>query len=332
MLDTQFRFVRINRQLAELNGLPREAHIGKTPRELFPSLPHDELEAGWRRVLETAQPILGFEFCGETPAAPGRTRWWREDWFPVRVLGDIVGISVVVLEVTDEKRRAELQRLLVGIVGHDLRNPLSVIKTAATLLRTGADATEQQQKLARKIEKAVTRIDLLARDLLDYTVITHTGRLPVTPAPSRMGKVVHAMADEVRAAYPAALIECEGDPEMSGEWDEHRIQQLVGNLLTNAAKYGAPGERIRAQWRADADGVALEIHNVGEPIPAERLSCIFDAVWQGHRDSHGGIGLGLFISHEIARSHGGSIAVSSTREDGTTFRVWLPRQAPPGAG
>ena len=229
MLDRNLRFVRVNPKLAELNGLPAEAHIGRTPRELFPALPLDEMEAQWRRILDTGEPVLGFEFCGETPAAPGRTRWWREDWYPVSSLGHVIGIGVIVVEVTEEKRAAELQRLLVGIVGHDLRNPLSVITTSAQVL-LAREHDDGRAKSLRRIERAARRIEALARDLLDYTRVTGGGAIPVDPRSDDLSQILEAAAEETRVAHPYATIECEGQP-VRGNWDRDRILQLLEERL-----------------------------------------------------------------------------------------------------
>lgn len=149
--DRALRFVRVNSALAEMNGLPPEAHLGKTPAELLPGLVGVEtIMAGWREILATGEPLLGVEVSGETPAAPGSERHWVENWFPVRVRGEIVGIGAVVEEVTARKR-AEGERTvllareqaareaaeaavgakneLLAAITHDLRGPLTTIKS-----------------------------------------------------------------------------------------------------------------------------------------------------------------------------------------------------------
>jgi PAS domain S-box-containing protein len=106
-VDRDLRFRRVNARLAEINGLPPEAHIGKRPDELLPGLQGlDTILDGWRRVIDTGEPWLGVEVQGETPAAPGEVRIWDESFFPVRIGGEIVGIGSVVKEITS-RRRAE---------------------------------------------------------------------------------------------------------------------------------------------------------------------------------------------------------------------------------
>ena len=107
--DRDLRFQRINERLAEMNGLPVDAHIGRRLDELLPDIEEtDELYLKWREILATGEPWLGIEVRGETPAHPGQPRTWKEDFFPVRVHGEIVGLAAVVQEIT-ERRTAEAQ-------------------------------------------------------------------------------------------------------------------------------------------------------------------------------------------------------------------------------
>lgn len=110
VLDAAGRFLRINRLLAEINGVPAEAHIGRTIREVLPDLA-EAGEALLRRVLETGKPVLGIEIEGETPADPGRRRAWREDWSPLHdAEGRVVAVNVVTREITEERAAARALR------------------------------------------------------------------------------------------------------------------------------------------------------------------------------------------------------------------------------
>jgi PAS domain S-box-containing protein len=114
--DRELRFVRVNRWLADANGLPVEAHIGRTPRELLPALEGlDAMMARLREIVETGRPWIGAEITGETPARPGERRAWREDIFPVRMGGEIVGLGAVILDVTEELRANDELSLLARL-------------------------------------------------------------------------------------------------------------------------------------------------------------------------------------------------------------------------
>ncbi len=106
-LDLNLRYARLNEALARINGLPVEAHLGKTPAELVPGLDQiNQMMATWRRILVTGESIFNVETTGETAAAPGETRYWLSHWYPVRQDGEIIGIGVMVEDITD-RRRAE---------------------------------------------------------------------------------------------------------------------------------------------------------------------------------------------------------------------------------
>jgi signal transduction histidine kinase len=292
----------------------------------------EPVEAAWRRVLETGEPVLGFELSGETPATPGRLRHWLEDWYRVEVEGEILGIGVVARDVTDQRRAQELQRLLVGIVGHDLRNPLGVIATSAALLATSALDPRQQQAVAR-IRRASESIGSLAQQLLDYTVIQAGRRVPISPRETTLGEILGAILDEFRAVHPNRAVRADAVCEGEVAWDSERVRRLLGNLLSNAVKYGDRAAPIVIACREERDAVALDVTNRGPTIPPDRLARIFEPLQQGDDAARhgGGIGLGLFIAREIAHAHGGSIEARSA-DGATTFTVRLPRRAPISPG
>lgn len=104
VLDRDLRFVRINRQLAEINGFSVEEHLGRTVRELLPDLA-DEAEPVLRRVIDTGEPIFDLEISGETPSQPGVCRTWRENWYPLKdAAGQIIGINIAAQEITERQR------------------------------------------------------------------------------------------------------------------------------------------------------------------------------------------------------------------------------------
>ena len=117
--------------------------------------------------------------------------------------------------------------------------------------------------------------------------------------------------------------------DLKGEWDKARIGQVFSNLLGNAIQYGFKDAAIDVGVACDNDSVTLTIRNRGIPIPANKISSIFNPLTRATAtiDQHAptNLGLGLYITQEIVAAHGGTIQVTSSEEQGTTFTTWFPR-------
>lgn len=137
------------------------------------------------------------------------------------------------------------------------------------------------------------------------------------------------MAEEIRIAHPDCELLHAAEGEASGHWDSDRVAQVLTNLVTNAVQYGAANAPISISTRGDQDHVVLQVHNHGAAIPADRLPVLFQPMQRGPQiadRASRSVGLGLYIVREIVRRHGGTIDVTSTEDEGTTFRVRLPRR------
>ena len=138
---------------------------------------------------------------------------------------------------------------------------------------------------------------------------------------------MRTVVDELQA--PELVIEA-GD-DVTGTWDPDSLEQVVSNLAGNAISHGASGAQVRLALRGESDRVVLSVHNAGPPIPEALRAVLFDPFRRGANDAKSramaGLGLGLFISREIVSAHGGTIAVTSSETEGTTFSVTLPRHA-----
>jgi PAS domain S-box-containing protein len=329
--DRDLRYQRVNPKLAEMNGLPIEAHLGKRPRDVLPGLPNDQIEAVWRRVVETGEPIEDVEIAGDTPGA-GR-RIWLESWYPVRSEGEIVGVGSLVRDVTREREAEEFQRHVMGIVGHDLRNPLSAIAIATKLLgRAGLPSAPAA--LVARIAASAARTDEIVRSLLDFARVRSGTGVPLSCRPCDLADIARAVVEECRLAHPGSRVECGGEADCTGEWDPDRIAQLLTNLVSNALQHGPEGAPISVRWRCTVDEVVAEVANAGPSIPADVVPLLFQPFRRGEPSRPGGLGLGLFIAQAIAAAHGGRIDVRSREPDGTVFSVRLPRRrgAPAAAG
>jgi signal transduction histidine kinase len=214
----------------------------------------------------------------------------------------------------------------IGILAHDLRNPLTAITTGADLLVHLPDVSFKTRRIAERINRSARRMSFLIRDILDYTRGRLGGGIQLKREPTDLAALFASVVEEIRAGYPTARIDVETAGRLVGDWDPARIEQALSNLLANAVQHGGPEVRLVASGE-DQEQVVVTVRNSGDPIPPERLAGVFDAFTRGDDASANGLGLGLFIVREIAQAHLGSVAVTSDA-DGTAFTVRLPRSRP----
>ena len=252
----------------------------------------------------------------------------RSDLGVAQALAERAALSIENARHYRTARRAiEARDNLLGIVAHDLRNPLGAILMHAAMLRRGDDETDRRsRKPAESIERAATRMNRLIQDLLDVTTI-EAGGLSVefghVPADQLVSDSVDAQKSLASAASLALQLEIEpGLPELRG--DRERLLQVFENLIGNAVKFTEPGGRITVgAMRRDAE-VLFRVSDTGVGVEAENLSHLFDRFWQKRTARRRGAGLGLPIVKGIVEAHGGRIWVESAPGRGSTFFFTIP--------
>ena len=224
------------------------------------------------------------------------------------------------------RESATFREQFVGILGHDLQNPLNAVSMAADLLVRRGGLPDDQSATVARIVSSAARMRRMVDQLLDLTRARLAGGIPVEPRPGTdLADVAGSVVEELRIAHPEAQLTLEVSGHVSGEWDADRIAQMVSNLVANAIQHGA-GSPIDVQVRNGGGSATVEVHNGGSPIPPGVLPTIFDPFRraQGAAARAHGLGLGLFITREIVLAHGGTIDAVSSDPSGTTFRVTLP--------
>src|SRR3712207_3341266 len=162
-------------------------------------------------------------------------------------------------------------------------------------------------------------------DILDFTRTRLGGGYTLQRTWMNVHEVLKQVVEELEVAHPQKRFELSVTGTGWGEWDADRIAQAASNLVGNAVQYSPEDSAVRVVARDEGDGVRVEVHNLGTPIPAERLPHIFDPFVRGRDGSRqgarSGLGLGLYITNEIVKAHGGLLQVRSTEAEGTCF--WL---------
>jgi signal transduction histidine kinase len=225
----------------------------------------------------------------------------------------------------EAERSVRYNEMFAGMLGHDLRNPLSAITTGANYIAR-LNASQKTTKAASRILSSAERMARMIDQLLDFTRIRVGGGLALAPARFDLEEVICKVRDELEAANPERSIVVDVDGNAKGEWDHDRLLQVFSNLLGNALHHGRSEHpvKVRCHGRKPTH-LIVTIHNAGV-VPPEVLPVLFEpfrgnARYQRTR----GLGLGLFITQQIVVAHGGTITVASDDTTGTTFRLTLPR-------
>jgi signal transduction histidine kinase len=218
------------------------------------------------------------------------------------------------------------KQMFLGILGHDLRNPLSTIMTTAQMMAM-RDVPADDGKKLRRIISSGERMRRMVDQILDVTRAKLFSGLSVErKADQDMVALVARIVEEVRAARPEREIEFEIGDAVAVSIDCDRFEQVVSNLLGNAVAHGDPARPIRVALHKRGRVTVLSVHNHGTPIDPEFMPLLFDAFKRAGkpRGRSDGLGLGLYISQCIVAAHGGKIEVASSSELGTRFDVILP--------
>jgi signal transduction histidine kinase len=246
-----------------------------------------------------------------------------------RGIANHVAAAVVRFSTLEELQRTiRFNEMFTGILGHDLRNPLGAILTAAHVVANRHSDDERIVKPLARIRTSGTRMARMIDQLLDFTRVRVGSGMPLAPSKVDLPLVVRQVIEELELGRPGAKIALEiAGSEPHGLWDADRLLQVFSNLIANALQHGAADDGVRILIDLTSkDSVRVRVQNQGLIEPA-LLAKIFEPMTGGDRrhDKSQGLGLGLYISQEIVRAHHGRIEVSSTAESGTVFIVTMPR-------
>lgn len=353
----ELRYLRVNRAAEELWGVPREALLGKTDRDLLPPERADLVISADRRVV-------GDQRLLDIPEEPVETRELGTRYVHTRKAPIVDGagrsryLLATSLDVTERKLAAvELERLLarleeqneqlreldrmkddfVALVSHELRTPLTSILGYLELVLDGeaGEVSDEQARFLAIIERNAQRLLRLVGDLL-FVAQIEAGKLTLEREPCDLPQLA---ADCIEAARPRAAekrIELALDVETQAqlEGDRTRLAQLLDNLVSNAIKFTPEGGRVRVRLTGCERRVLVDVSDTGMGISPEEQEHLFERFFrapEAERRAIQGTGLGLTITRAIAEAHGGTIEVESEPGSGTTFVVCLPLE-PNGSG
>jgi PAS domain S-box-containing protein len=337
LFDPQLRYLRLNPALADINGLPIEAHLGRTISEVLPRMSAAVGEA-FRHVLETGQSIVNAEIRGETPKLPGQDRYWLYNFYPVKTSdGTLLGAGAIVTDIDDRKRMEQALReddqrkdQFLAMLAHELRNPLAPISNAVQIMKVEGLGGRNSEWSIKVIEDQIKHMTRMVDDLLDVSRITR-GKVDLQKELVELRDIVNLAVEasrpllqdcshELNIAVPEAPILLDVDPA--------RMAQVLSNLLNNAAKYTDEGGKISLSATRTGHDVLIKVRDNGIGIPADLLPRVFDMFTQADQSlsrSRGGLGIGLTLVRSLVEMHNGRVSAQSEGiGNGSEFTIRLP--------
>ncbi|MDT0644757.1 GAF domain-containing sensor histidine kinase [Zunongwangia sp. F363] len=240
-------------------------------------------------------------------------------------LNTLEELKITSAELSLQKEIAEVREKFIAILGHDLKNPLGTIRMCSDMLLLIAKE-EKAKQYAGTIKSTSYRMEALIENLLDFAR-GHLGdgiKLQKKKDKESLKNVLEQVLKEIRAMAPDAHINTTFKLEKAVECDESRVAQLFSNLLGNAVTHGSKDKPIEVKAICENGEFELSVTNAAEQIPEEVMKHLFQPFYRADiREGHQGLGLGLYISSEIAKAHDGELKVASNREK-TSFTFYMP--------
>lgn len=236
---------------------------------------------------------------------------------------------------TEARARAEasdaFKEVFIGILGHDLRNPLNTVLTTVRLMIMRHDLPAESVKRLERVVASGTRMERMIEQLLDLARARLAGGIPITRGEEKdLAPLIQKVVADIRLSNPNRTIVVHAQKCMA-RVDEDRFEQVVSNLVRNAITHGDPESPVEVELSELGDEALFRVHNFGKPIDAVLMPILFDPFKRGASpdvSSSKGLGLGLYISESIVSAHGGTIEVFSTPEAGTEFIARFQKDEP----
>jgi PAS domain S-box-containing protein len=331
-LDTRTQQVTWSEELYRIFGLdpskPRTVPLYLDPEGTALS---DETKARLRAAIDkTAADGSPYELEFAAKRPDGSIVWVAARGEAIRdEAGQVSGVAGTCTDVTKLKALERLRDEWTSVIAHDLRQPIGTVLMASDLLpnlRENA-LSEEEQKLAGRIHSAGETLRRMVDDLLDMSLL-ESDRLKLDREPTNAADLVRQTVERLAHVKGIERVRVVAEPGLPPVFvDSMRMGQVIGNLVSNAIKYGDPDTEVSIGVARAADEVEIAVTNHGSGIPEDELPRLFNRFMRSRRTRGSGVpglGLGLYIAQGIVQAHGGSLAAASVPGETTTFTMRLP--------
>lgn len=242
--------------------------------------------------------------------------------------GNIIGASKIARDISEKKALERRKDDFISLASHELKTPVTSIKGYTQILKklVAKDTDPSVVKYLGKMDQQISKLKNLITDLLDVSKAAQ-GKLDYKDTQFSLDKTIEGIIEDIQHVTDTHQILFENKMPVTICGDQERIGQVVINLLTNAIKYSPDADRVVVRMEQDGNTVQIHVQDFGMGIPPHALTKIFERFYRAYNEEqpvYSGLGIGLYISHEIVARHNGSIAVQSILNKGTTFTVSLP--------
>jgi PAS domain S-box-containing protein len=347
--DSKGQVTFLNPVARKLTGWESEEAVGKSLKEIFRIVSEGAREPVEDPVARVIREDVAVGLANHTIliAKDGTERPIDDSGAPIKEKdGATSGVVLVFRDIAERQRlEHELKRRLaelaqtdrrkdefLAMLAHELRNPLAAISSAVQLsaLSTAPDQIDWSMEV---INRQIKHLSLLIDDLFDVSRITR-GKIRLRTEVINVAMIVRLAVESARPLIEARehkLTVCIPSDALPAEADPLRLEQIISNLLTNAAKYTDNGGEVRLTAEREDDEIVIKVRDSGMGIPPDQLSRVFELFAQGDRSlarSEGGLGIGLTLARSLAELHGGSLTAKSAGQGkGSEFIVRLPAAA-----
>lgn len=335
IFDREGRFVFANKKLLDLWGLSSEEAIGKTMRDLnYQPEVETELLDGIRQVIETKDVVRNETFY-TSPVGTGA--YYDNILSPILVdpEGEVLWIAGSSRDITERKKLEQRKDDFIALASHELKTPVTSLKMHTQLLkrRFAKVGDEETTKQLGRMDDQINKLTGLVVSLLDVSRV-EAGKVEFEMENFALDELISEVIDDLQKLSDKHSLVVDSLGGATVRADKERVRQVLVNLITNATKYSPGADKVLISSKVDKGKVTVSVQDFGIGVAQDHQDKVFDRFFQAgnsHRsqtDTYPGLGLGLYISSEIVKRHGGRMWVESKEGEGSIFRFTLPISSP----